>query len=242
MTHLDELRRLAPPPSEPVPLVAPELTVPADYLDLTATYGVGEFCDLIYLELDGHEDSLDYERAEKLEYPEEYPYPIHPEPGGLLPWGATSNGDVLCWLTAGEPDTWPTVIWDLRSRWFEEHPMGATEFLAGWLAGRVTSDLLPDAFREHSQWFAQPRKLAHVSVQVSPHSQDLAALRATLGETTLRRSVGDQHIVATDAWRVTYNPEYLEIAFPPGDREQVRAAMDRFAARVGGEVLSFRNF
>lgn len=55
-------------------------------------------------------------------------------------------------------------------------------------------------------------------------------------------SADDQHVVVTDAWRVTYNPEYLEIAFPPGDRDEVRAAMDRFAARVGGEVLSFSDF
>lgn len=82
MPHLDELRRLAPPPSEPVPLPAHGVTVPADYLDLVATYGQGELCDLVHLEL-----------------------------GGLLPWGATSNGDLLCWLTDGDPDTWPTVVW-----------------------------------------------------------------------------------------------------------------------------------
>jgi hypothetical protein len=243
VTHLDELRRLAPPPGEPFPLPAPELPVPADYLDLAATYGHGEFCDLIVLNgVGGPEDSLDYEREEKLEDPEDYPYPIHPEPGGLLPWGATSNGDLLCWLTEGEPDTWRTVVWDLRGREFEEHRTGATEFLAGWLAGRVTSELLPGVFREHSQWFDAPRAEKHVSVRLSPHTQDLPALRETLGETALRRSVDDQHIVATGTWRVTYNPEYLEIAFPPEDRERVRAAMDRFAARVGSEVLSFRNF
>jgi hypothetical protein len=61
---LDELRRLAPPPAEPVPAAAVDPPVRAGYPD---------------------------------------DYPIHPEPGGLLPWGATSNGHLLCWVITGEP-------------------------------------------------------------------------------------------------------------------------------------------
>ncbi|GAB2836779.1 hypothetical protein GCM10027176_46430 [Actinoallomurus bryophytorum] len=40
------------------------------------------------------------------------PYPYHPEPGGLYPWGATQNGDTLFWLTAADPDRWTIVVTD----------------------------------------------------------------------------------------------------------------------------------
>jgi hypothetical protein len=241
MTPLDELRQLAPPPADPTPLPIGDLPVPADYSTLAATYGQGEFCDLIFLETPDDEQ-LDYDREARQEYPEYYPYPLHPEPGGLLPWGATSNGALLCWLTAGPPDNWRVVIWNQRDSEYEEHPMGATAFLAGWLAGRVTSELLPSVMRDLAQWFDPPRKLTHVSVQLSPHTQALDTLRAAIGDTVLRRTSGDQHIVATDAWRVTYNPSYLELAFPPRDKKRIRSTVERIAADLGCEILSAEHF
>ena len=40
------------------------------------------------------------------------PYPIYPEPGGLLRWGSIRQGGHAFWLTdpAEEPENWPVVI------------------------------------------------------------------------------------------------------------------------------------
>ncbi|MGM1058962.1 SMI1/KNR4 family protein [Saccharothrix sp. Mg75] len=237
MTPIEELRRLAPPPAVPVAAPPVDPPLPEDYRSLVETYGLGEFCDLIRLESDA-DDLLDYEREARADYPEYYPYPIHPEPGGLPPWGATSNGDLLCWRTEGEPDAWPVVVWGLRSAEFEEHPVGAAAFLAGWLAGRLKSELLPDAFRAHSQWFdpVGPRR-SLLAVRLSPHTQSLDILRAALGDTTVRRSVGDQHVVDAGDWRVTYDPQGFEITYPPADVKRVHAVVAQAAAALGCEVL-----
>lgn len=41
----------------------------------------------------------------------EFPYPIYPEDGRLLPWGYGPRGELFFWLTGGDvPDRWP-VIW-----------------------------------------------------------------------------------------------------------------------------------
>ena len=40
----------------------------------------------------------------------EYPYPIYPQPGGVLPWAQRRGGDLYCWLTEGsDPSSWPVV-------------------------------------------------------------------------------------------------------------------------------------
>ena len=39
------------------------------------------------------------------------PYPVYPEPGGLLPWGGIRDGGYAFWLTGpGEPVGWPVVL------------------------------------------------------------------------------------------------------------------------------------
>ncbi|MDI1477255.1 hypothetical protein [Polyangium sp. y55x31] len=64
------------------------------------------------------------------------PYPVFPEPGGLLPWGYTINGDALFWLTKGTPDKW-TVVADSRGRYAEyAGPMSA--FLHDVLSERIS--------------------------------------------------------------------------------------------------------
>jgi hypothetical protein len=41
----------------------------------------------------------------------EVPYPIFPEPGGLLPWGITVSGTLTFWLTqSSDPGQWPVII------------------------------------------------------------------------------------------------------------------------------------
>jgi hypothetical protein len=35
-----------------------------------------------------------------LSYPDQFPRPLYPDPGGLLLWASTGNGDELFWLTS----------------------------------------------------------------------------------------------------------------------------------------------
>jgi hypothetical protein len=74
----------------------------------------------------------------------ELPYPCWPEPGGLLPFGATDNGDYLLWLTRGSPAAWRVVVWDRRLGNFEVFDCDLTDFLAGLAGGEIEPEEFPD--------------------------------------------------------------------------------------------------
>jgi hypothetical protein len=62
-------------------------------------------------------------------------YRIFPEPGGLLSWGSNQLGDVFWWLTEGEPEQWPVIMWargPVRTFRFDG---GMVEFLCAILSG-----------------------------------------------------------------------------------------------------------
>jgi hypothetical protein len=44
-----------------------------------------------------------------------FPYPLHPEPGGLVVWATTYADEVLAWPTTGAPDRWPTIVEDYEA-------------------------------------------------------------------------------------------------------------------------------
>lgn len=73
----------------------------------------------------------------------ECPYPLWFEPGGLLPWGASDNGDTLFWLTRGHPDQWTVVIGEGRGPSYDEYPVSACEFLVEFLSGGLKSRVFP---------------------------------------------------------------------------------------------------
>jgi hypothetical protein len=62
---------------------------------------------------------LEADRETRESFPSSYPLPLYPEPGGLLPWATTDNGDTLYFITACEPDKWPIVIKGDRAPDFE---------------------------------------------------------------------------------------------------------------------------
>jgi hypothetical protein len=60
----------------------------------------------------------------------EFPYPIFPEEGGLLPWGFGPRGELFFWLTQDDdPDRWP-VLWadTYYNDWFR-YDLPMSEFL-----------------------------------------------------------------------------------------------------------------
>ncbi|MDH6129273.1 SMI1/KNR4 family protein [Kitasatospora sp. GP82] len=78
--------------------------------------------------------------------PDEQPYPVFPEAGGLLAWGNNANGSRCFWLTEGDdPDKWPVVIWYQEIEEWDRIGCCMTDFLATLLTGgyRMMSELIP---------------------------------------------------------------------------------------------------
>jgi hypothetical protein len=118
---IDDLTELVRPPAAPVGAdcdwasaeSALGLRLPDDFKALVSRYGVGEFGEIVlgdtltagvsdFVQL-AHRDR-DHLRQLREQFPDDFPYPSYPEPGGLLEWAHTGAADRLCWLTQGPPD------------------------------------------------------------------------------------------------------------------------------------------
>lgn len=148
----EKIKLLVPPPASPVPSShrieadGRELRLPIDYLRFLEFYGAGEFNRYItVLSIDNPHPSYDIlaatrSRTEDLRQGREdrgddWPdYPLWPEPGALLMWGASWT-NAFYWLTDGDVDDWPVVA--LRDTELSEYrvEMSATEYLLGLLEG-----------------------------------------------------------------------------------------------------------
>jgi hypothetical protein len=158
----DDLARLLAPPKQPVEapseadlaLVESLLStaLPADYKRLLALYGTGMITGHLhvmnprstlvpwYPRLRGALGALCSARRQRSSTGDELnavPYPLFPEAGGLLPWGFTTNGDSLCWLTKGRPEAW-TVVAETRAWRYAVFPGSMSEFLLAILSGRLS--------------------------------------------------------------------------------------------------------
>ncbi|MEU5692258.1 hypothetical protein [Actinosynnema sp. NPDC020468] len=79
---------------------------------------------------------------------DDLPHPVHPEPGGLLPWGSTTSAHTLCWLTTdADPNRWPVVVADDDFARWGAHPGPATGFLLDVLTGRWRHEFFDDRVR-----------------------------------------------------------------------------------------------
>ncbi|MBQ0896459.1 SMI1/KNR4 family protein [Micromonospora sp. U56] len=268
MATIDDLARLVPPPAAPVHAQgdwsAAEatlgFTLPTDYRALVVTYGLGQFGDITlftpfagatwpYVDLVWQAgELLDGYRDFRSDFPEAFPYPLYPEPGGLLQWAVTGNGVMLCWLTQGAPDTWPVVVFDFGDH-CERYDTGAVDLLYGHLSGRRpvsglgTTHAIP--------WFDAARERDHVYVRLSdsdrPYEERLRILRAALTPTGDRGSFTSEHgrqdhFKAIDRdWLVTYETAYghqIRVAFPPDDAATARAVITAAAHEMGCTVLA----
>jgi hypothetical protein len=171
---IDRLSSLAPPPAgttiDPDRWQAVEnalhLQLPADYKELVEQYGSGRFANFLtiftpfarngYLNLLAQRElALDAYRTIREKHPDAAPFPAHPEPGGLLPWGQTDNGDMVYWLTEGPSDSWPIVVIESRHAFHEQYPLSTTEFLSQLLEGRLNEEIFPtSAEQQDSAAFA----------------------------------------------------------------------------------------
>lgn len=219
---------------------------------------MGEFGDFLYLHTPfgaSRHNGVEWQSAHPTESPERdrerYPYPLHPAPGGLLIWGTTMNADRLCWLTDGDPEEWPVVVWSSEG-WYETHRTGAAAFVEGWAGGRVRSDLLVAMEADLAPWFNTFRPRVDRCLVLSegplPHDESLRRLRTALAPTTDRGTwrserdgSGQDHFATVDAdWLLTYDtphPHRIRIAFPPEDTEHVRRRLFAAAELMECRVL-----
>ncbi|MFD8950797.1 SMI1/KNR4 family protein [Streptomyces xanthophaeus] len=272
MTHTstaagrERMVRLIPPPAVPVDArgdwraveAGLGVRLPDDYKWLVETYGWGEFCDLLYLQTpfgtNAH-NGIAWQTAHGPDPvdvdPDRYPYPLHPEPGGLLVWGTTMDADRLCWRTGGPAGEWPVVVWSSEG-WYETQPMGAAEFLTGWAAGEVASRLLGGMPPGLAPWFNTFRPRTHRCLVLSEgplvHDERLRVLRGALAPTADRGSwrserdgSGQDHFATVGAdWQLTYDtdrPHQIRIDFPPEDSGAVRQRLFAAVERMGCRVL-----
>ncbi|MFF4161615.1 SMI1/KNR4 family protein [Streptomyces sp. NPDC001741] len=231
--------------------------LPEDYKQLVATYGRGDFWGALCLCTPFGEDNPVPLTADLLEdygplredAPEDYPYPLFPEPGGLLAWAVTESAAHVCWLTEGPPESWPVVIWS-RDDDYERFDCGAGAFLDGLTSRRIASHLLHHA-PELTPWFDPAVEMDHVYVKLGdgarPYSERLGILREALGPTSDRggyEHLGlrqDHFAVDGTGWLMTYESAYghqLRVAFPPADSEAARRAVLAAVELIGCPVLS----
>ncbi|MFE7540858.1 SMI1/KNR4 family protein [Streptomyces platensis] len=229
--------------------------LPDDFKRVVEAYGRGDFWGALCLCTPFGDDNPVPLTADLLEdfgplrdrWPEQYPYPLFPEPGGLLAWAVTDTGTHLCWLTVGPPASWPVVIWS-RDDDYERFDRGVAAFLDEWLSGRLTSELLP-ADPDIAPWFDAAVDRDHIYLQLGegplPYPERLRVLREALGPTADRGSYEhqgsrqDHFVVTATGWQLTYETAYghqLRVAFPPADsaraRDAVRTALDRMGCAV----------
>ena len=91
------------------------LRLPASYKLMVDRFGALSWRDFLHvlspfdarswrsLRVRGRE-ILDADRVSRASFPSNFPLPLYPEPGGLLPWAVTDNGDTLYFVTRGPPD------------------------------------------------------------------------------------------------------------------------------------------
>jgi uncharacterized protein (TIGR02996 family) len=140
---IDELRRVLPPPKRPLNAVGNwaeveqelGLRLPSDYKAFLSSYGSGtagciEIVSPLGLTQDVREWWANWSGliGDLAEY-EEVPYPVFPEPGGLLPFGTLGDVDLLTWRTIGDPERWPFVYHDREQGFFEIKGLSAVEFI-----------------------------------------------------------------------------------------------------------------
>jgi hypothetical protein len=147
VSALDELRAIAPPPSERAPAGDAGRPLPADYEQLAREYGPGCFDEFVWLLAPGAQNpNLDLDRQANVRLDalstlgEDLPY----EP--LLPFAFTDNGDVVYWHTRGDPDDWTVVVNESRGPEWHAFDGNATEFLVATLSGRERVPMFPEDF------------------------------------------------------------------------------------------------
>ncbi|MEM8534476.1 MAG: SMI1/KNR4 family protein [Chloroflexota bacterium] len=165
---LNKLLNVLPAPTSPIETITPDqwetfelstgMSLPSDYKEYLGIFGTGvvggvitpynPFCKRTLLRAsytcrNWMGQAIAISRHKQQFGTEVFPYPLYPEPDGVLPWGATDNGDQLFWLTTGSPNEWSVVINEVRSSIFEQFACSMTAFLHDLIIGNIQSKIIP---------------------------------------------------------------------------------------------------
>ncbi len=230
------------------------MRLPRDYREMIEHYGTRTFADFLnpinpFLKPESFLARLDdmilqHERGMHAEFPEYFPLPIYPEPGGLFPWATTDDGDTLYWLTDVLPQDWPLVVWKSRGPKHVVYPFGATEFLQRWLSGALECPVFPRRHEYFDPGFTQPRSLELATVYfwhvATPFDERFSVLMGYLGA----KKIKHRHVIQCDFLvdpsesRMTYTDighygSWLSMAFPGGDEDHFRRLIGLVPVPVG---------
>jgi SUKH superfamily protein len=154
---IDELLKIMPPPAQPRHnkvlwqdvYVETGLRFPQDYRWFIEAYGSGAI-DSYLTVFDTHryaendiafwtlcQATLEEYRSVRLQTQYQVPFPIFPEPEGLVPCGLIKNGHSINWLTKGSPDDWTIVFYDWDHVQFTHFDMCLVDFIFGWIRGSI---------------------------------------------------------------------------------------------------------
>lgn len=157
---IENLIRVVPPPATPGdPFPGPWREVeaklgtllPSDYKAFVQLYGLGCFMEYLWIwtpRAYTRHVRLELEASSVLKVlgeDEYFSFPLWPEPGGLLPFGVTLDGDYLAWVTRGPPDTWRVTVLDRGMGYEEAHAYDCD--LTDFLAGVATGEIDPPSFQ-----------------------------------------------------------------------------------------------
>jgi hypothetical protein len=155
---LESLVKIVPPPATPLGRVADAAdwrrveaslgtALPDDYKAFVETYGAGKLGGFVRVRAPGEADwqewvtaALSRGRASR----GDIPFPIHPEPAGLLPFADTDNGDVLWWLREGDPASWAVIVTEARGPEQDRFDASMTEVLEGLVSRELVCSVFPE--------------------------------------------------------------------------------------------------
>lgn len=165
--YLDDLKKVLLPPSEPYKIGNDEgwskienklgTSLPEDYKNFINTYGTGGIDNFIWILTPFVQDenvnfmtrmrvlSNAYLES-KSKFPQYYKHKVFPEPGGLLPWAYTDNGDEIYWLTSENSNEWSVVVYETRSPEYHEYSMNMVEFLYKIITKASVCEAFPEDF------------------------------------------------------------------------------------------------
>jgi len=156
---IETLMGVIPPPREPGFIftgpwepIEEELgtALPPDYKDLARIYGAGYYMEFFHVKMPRTPNPYACLETEVREIcatcfdRAELAYPLWPDRGGLVPFGATDNGDFLFWLPRGAPEDWGIVVWDRGLQKFEVFDCDITSFIAGLATGEIIPKEFPE--------------------------------------------------------------------------------------------------
>lgn len=139
------------------------LQLPFDYMSFINTYGSGEIGEWLLVFNPFSQDKnisffdnllsmLSSISTIKNDYPEFCPYPLLFEPGGLLPWGISFDGDIYCWLTEGLSSTWKVVVIGRQSE-HEIFDFSFSDFLTLAIQGELRANTIPLEWKNNTVIF-----------------------------------------------------------------------------------------